>query len=136
MAMQARRVQTIIACNLIARLTRSKPSVNFSALDVLTCAAFSGQATQPFIQPTLVGDDLVPTPDLLFGCVCAEGEVPMKSKWESPTAQNPSAPSEPPTLHRPRRRGVEVSALMRAAALTAPSGTSRSVTWPRAAART
>jgi hypothetical protein len=47
MAMQARRVQMIIACNLIARLTRSKPSINFSALDVLTCAAFSGQATHP-----------------------------------------------------------------------------------------
>ena len=45
--MQARRVQMIIACNLIARLTGSKPSINFSALDVLTCAAFSGQATHP-----------------------------------------------------------------------------------------
>ena len=45
MAMQARRVQMIIACNLIARLTRSKPSINFSALDVLTCAAFSRHAT-------------------------------------------------------------------------------------------
>ena len=47
MAMQARRVQMIIACNLIARLTRSKPSINFSALGMLTCAAFSGQATHP-----------------------------------------------------------------------------------------
>ena len=52
MAMQARHVQMIIACNLIARLTRSKPSVNFSALGMLTCAAFSGQGTQPsFNQP-------------------------------------------------------------------------------------
>ena len=47
MAVQARRVQIIIARNLIARLTRSKPSVNFSALGMLTCAAFSGQATHP-----------------------------------------------------------------------------------------
>jgi hypothetical protein len=47
MAMQARRVQMIIACNLTARLTRGKPSINFSALDMLTCAAFSGQATRP-----------------------------------------------------------------------------------------
>jgi hypothetical protein len=36
MPVQARRVQFIIAGNLIARLARSKPSVNFSALDVLT----------------------------------------------------------------------------------------------------
>jgi hypothetical protein len=47
MTMQARRVQMIVACNLIAGLTRSKPSVNFSALGMLTCAAFSGQATHP-----------------------------------------------------------------------------------------
>jgi hypothetical protein len=67
-----------------------------------------------FIQPTLVGDDLVPTPGLLFGYVCAEGEMPMKSKWESPTAQELAAPSETPTLHCPVRQGVEVSALMRA----------------------
>jgi hypothetical protein len=45
MAMQARRVQMIIARNLIARLTRSKPSVNFSTLDMLACAAFSRHAT-------------------------------------------------------------------------------------------
>src|SRR5262249_48511615 len=45
MAMQARRVQIIVARNLIARLTRSKPSVNFSALDMLACAAFSRHAT-------------------------------------------------------------------------------------------
>ena len=52
MAMQARRVQIIVACNLIARLARSKPSVNFNALDMLTCAACSGHATQPsFNQP-------------------------------------------------------------------------------------
>ena len=55
MALQARRVQMIVACNLIARLTRSKPSVNFSALDMLTCAAFSGHATHlvPGINPPL-----------------------------------------------------------------------------------
>src|SRR5262249_27986648 len=45
MAMQARRVQIIVACNLAARLTRSKRSVNFSSLDVLACAAFSRHAT-------------------------------------------------------------------------------------------
>ena len=45
MAMQARRVQVIIARNLTARLTRSKPSVNFSTLDMLACAAFSRHAT-------------------------------------------------------------------------------------------
>jgi hypothetical protein len=31
----------------------------------------------------------------------------MKSKWESPTAQELAAPSETPTLPCPRRRGVE-----------------------------
>jgi hypothetical protein len=36
MAMQARRVQIMIARNLIARLARGKPSVNFSPLDMLT----------------------------------------------------------------------------------------------------
>jgi hypothetical protein len=45
MAMQTGRVQLIIASNLIARLTRGKPSVNFGALDMLTCGAFSGHAT-------------------------------------------------------------------------------------------
>jgi hypothetical protein len=47
MAVQARRVQIIIACNMIARLTRSEPSVNFSAFDMLTCAAFSCHVTHP-----------------------------------------------------------------------------------------
>ena len=112
MAMQARRVQIIVACNLIARLTRSKPSVNFSALGMLTCAAFSGQGTQPsFNQPW---SETIWCPGLLFGYVCAEGEMPMKSKLESPTAQELDAPSETPTLHCPVRQGVEVSALMRA----------------------
>jgi hypothetical protein len=46
MAMQARRVQMIVARNLIARLTPSKPSVNFSTLDMLACAAFSSHATR------------------------------------------------------------------------------------------
>jgi len=41
MALQARRVQIIIARNLITRLAPSKPSVNFSPLDMLTCTAFS-----------------------------------------------------------------------------------------------
>jgi hypothetical protein len=45
MAMQAGRVQLIIVSNLIARLTRSKPSVDFGALDMLTCGTFSGHAT-------------------------------------------------------------------------------------------
>jgi hypothetical protein len=45
MAVRARRVQIIIARNLTARLTRSKPPVNFSTLDMLACAAFSRHAT-------------------------------------------------------------------------------------------
>jgi hypothetical protein len=40
MAMGARRVQVIIAGNLVARLIRGKPSVNFSALDMLAGTAF------------------------------------------------------------------------------------------------
>jgi hypothetical protein len=35
MAVQARRIQVIIAGNLIARLARGKPSVNFSTLYML-----------------------------------------------------------------------------------------------------
>jgi hypothetical protein len=50
MAMQARRAQMIIARNLIAGLTRGKPSVNFSPLGMLTCAAFSHHIGHP--QPT------------------------------------------------------------------------------------
>ena len=45
MAVQARRVQMIIARNLIARLTRGKPSVNFSTLDMLAGTAFSCHTT-------------------------------------------------------------------------------------------
>ena len=52
MAMQARWVQIIVARNLIAGFTRGKPSVNFSPLDMLTCAAFSRHNGHP-TQPTL-----------------------------------------------------------------------------------
>jgi hypothetical protein len=45
MAMQAGPVQLIIASNLIARLTRGKPSVDFSPLDMLAGTAFSRHAT-------------------------------------------------------------------------------------------
>jgi hypothetical protein len=48
MAVQTRRVQVIIAGNLIARLARGKPPVNFSPLDMLAGTAFSGHATQPY----------------------------------------------------------------------------------------
>jgi hypothetical protein len=52
MPMQARRVQIIIARDLIARLTRGKPSVNFSTLYMLACVAFSRHVTQTLrIQP-------------------------------------------------------------------------------------
>jgi len=45
MAVQAGWVQLIIARNLIARLTCGKPSVNFSPLDMLACAALSRHGT-------------------------------------------------------------------------------------------
>ena len=39
----------------------------------------------------------MPTPGLLFSYVCAaEGEMPMKSKWEFPIAQELPAPPETP----------------------------------------
>jgi hypothetical protein len=47
-AVQAGWVQLIIARDLIARLTRGKPSVNFSPLDMLACAALSRNGTQPY----------------------------------------------------------------------------------------
>jgi hypothetical protein len=52
MPVQARRVQIIIARNLIGRLTPRKPAVNVSALDMLACAAFSRHATHPYSRYT------------------------------------------------------------------------------------
>ena len=50
MAVEARRVQLIIARNLIARLTRGKPSVNFGTFDMLAGTAFSRHVTQPSLR--------------------------------------------------------------------------------------
>jgi len=48
---QAGWVQLIITRNLIARLPRSQPSVNFSAFDMLTTAAFSRHIRSPLNYP-------------------------------------------------------------------------------------
>jgi hypothetical protein len=53
MAVQARRVQIIIACNMIARLTRSEPSVNFSAFDMLTCCCIFLSRYSPYFLPLI-----------------------------------------------------------------------------------
>jgi hypothetical protein len=46
MPVQARRIQMIVARDLAAGLARRDPTVNFSALDMLACAAFSRHFTQ------------------------------------------------------------------------------------------
>jgi hypothetical protein len=59
----------------------------------------------------------------------------MKSKWESPTAQELAAPSETPTcLLGPSPTGGGGLCSYACGALTCLSGTGRSITWPRAAA--
>ena len=47
MPVQAGGIKTIIRRQLIARLAGRQPSVDLSALDMLTCAALSGHLTHP-----------------------------------------------------------------------------------------
>jgi hypothetical protein len=89
-----------------------------------------------FILPTLVGDDLVPTPGPPFF------DRPMKANGSLPAAQSHSAPTEDSHLALPRPTGGgglcsyacgALTCLI--GSLTCLMGTGRSITWPRAAAR-
>jgi len=60
MAVQARRIQIIIARNLVTRLTRGKPSVNLSTFDMLARTALPSHLTKPL----LTVHSLRPTPEI------------------------------------------------------------------------
>jgi hypothetical protein len=61
----------------------------------------------------------------------------MKSKWEPPTAQKPICAFGDSHLASPPPKGSGgLCSYVCGVALTCLSGTGRSITWPRAAART